>query len=299
MNENIKQMFKSPYLLIVPSILFYLMFWFFPVILSLIQSLEAPTGGLSFINYKTMFQGSDFKPAIINTLVFAFVSLIIQFFIALGLALLINTNFKGSKLFLFIMLIPMARPQAAIGIMWNLGLQQTGWINSLFQKIGLQSLLETIKVVDGRIVWKNTSGMKAVFLLILIDTWTVTPSIMIIILAGLQNFNNEYKEAALVFGANKLQSLKDIVIPIIKPSIITALLLRLISGLQVWLISVMIFGHTRIPFLLERVVYYAKVLTSSHSDKIAVSYSVVTLFIVLIVALTFTKVFKGKDWREE
>ncbi len=294
-----KNIFKSPYLLLGPALLFYLMFWFFPVILSLIQSFTATTGEFSFINYQRMFSSPDFPKAFLNTITFAFVSLILQFVIALGLALLVNKNFKGSKLFLFIMLIPMALPQSAIGILWNLGLQQTGWINSFMQKIGLQSLLESMKIINGRIIWKDVSGMKAVFMLILIDTWTVTPSVMIIMLAGLQNFNNEYKEAAQVFGATKFQALKDVVIPIIKPSLITALLLRLISGLQVWLIGVMIFGFERTPFLLERIVYYSNKLRTEESYKVAVSYSVFTLIVVLVSAIIFVKLFKGKDWREE
>lgn len=292
--------FKSPYMLLLPALLFYLMFWFFPVMLSFIQSFTAKYGGFSLDNYRMMFEDPLFAQAFINTLVFAVVSLVLQFVIALGIALLVNRNFKGSKLFLFIMLIPMALPQSAVGILWNTGLIQVGWINSLFETFGLQSLLEGLSVVDGRIIWKDVSGMQAIFLIILIDTWTVMPSVMIIILAGLQNFNKEFKEAAQVFGATRFQALRHIVIPIIKPSLITALLLRLIAGIQVWLISVMIFGFERVPFLLERIVFYSdKVRTGEFSYQIAVAYSVFTLAIVFVVAFGFIKITKGKDWRNQ
>jgi multiple sugar transport system permease protein len=295
-----KNVLSTPYLLLVPALLFYLMFWFFPVMLSFIQSFTAKAGGLSLDNFKMMFADPLFNAAFVNTMVFALVSLILQFLIALMIALLVNRNFKGSKLFLFIMLIPMALPQSAVGILWNTGLLQIGWINSMFETFGLQSLLEGLSVIDGRIIWKNVSGMQAIYLIILIDTWTVMPSVMIILLAGLQNFNREYKEAAQVFGATKFQALKDVVIPIIKPSIITALLLRLISGIQVWLISVMIFGFERVPFLLERIVFYSdKVRTGEFSYQIAVAYSVFTLAIVFVVAFGFVKITKGKDWRNQ
>lgn len=294
-----KQSFlTSPYLLLVPALLFYLLFWFFPVMLSFIQSFTAKAGGFSLDNYRMMFADSLFNRALVNTLVFAVVSLFLQFVIALLVALLVNRNFKGSQIFLFIMLIPMALPQSAVGILWNTGLMQTGWINSLLESTGLQAGLEGLGILDGRFIWKGVSGMEAVFLVILIDTWTVMPSVMIIILAGLQNFNKEYKEAAQVFGATRFQALKDIVIPIIKPSIVTALLLRLIAGVQVWLISVMIFGFERVPFLLERIVYYSdRVRTGEFSYQIAVSYSVFTLAVVFLLAFGFVRLTKSKDWR--
>lgn len=291
---------NTAYLFLLPALLFYAMFWFFPVMLSLIQSFTAKYGGFSFENYERMFADPLFTSALTNTLFFAFFSLILQFLIALSVALIINKGFKGSKWFLFIMLIPMALPQSAVGILWNTGLLQTGWMNSLLSLTRLQSLLESIGLLDGRMIWKDVSGIQAVNLIILVDTWTVMPSVMIIILAGLQNFNNEYKEAAQVFGASKFQALRHIVIPIIKPSIITALLLRLIAGLQVWLISVMIFGFERVPFLLERIVFYSdRVRTGEFSYQIAVAYSVFTLVVVFAVALIFVKASKGEDWRQE
>jgi multiple sugar transport system permease protein len=301
-NKNLKKpsFLTSGYMLLVPALGFYIMFWFFPVMLSFIQSFTAKYGGFSLENYQKMFSDPLFSEAFFNTLIFAFFSLILQFSIALGVALIVNKNFKGSQWFLFIMLIPMALPQSAVGILWNTGLLQTGWINSFFETFGLQSLLEGLSVIDGRMVWKDVTGIQAVNLIILIDTWTVMPSVMIIILAGLQNFNNEYKEAAQVFGATRFQALRHIVIPIIKPSIITALLLRLIAGLQVWLISVMIFGFERVPFLLERIVFYSdKVRTGEFSYQLAVAYSVFTLLIVFVVAFGFVKITKGKDWRAE
>lgn len=295
-----KNLLKNPYMFLVPALLFYLMFWFLPVILSFIQSFISSSGQFGLHNYALMFNDPLFTKALTNTLIFAIVSLVIQFTLALIIALVINRNFRGSKLFLFVMLIPMALPQSAVGILWNTGLIESGWINSFFEMIGIQNVLESLQIVSGPIIWKNVTSSEQLMMIILIDTWTVTPSVMIIILAGLQNFNKEYKEAAQVFGATKFQAFKDIVIPIIKPSIITALMLRLIAGLQVWLISVMIFGFQRQPFLLERIVYYTdKVQTGVNSYQLAVAYSVFTLCVVFTLALTFSKLTKGKDWRKQ
>ncbi|MFA5576827.1 MAG: sugar ABC transporter permease [Tissierellaceae bacterium] len=286
-----EKIIRSPYLLLVPAFLFYLIFWFVPVVSSLYESFTSSSGQISLNNFILVFQDSLFLDAFINTLVFALLSLILQFALALSIAVLVNQNFRGSKLFLFIVLIPMALPPSAIGILWNTGLVESGWINSFLVTTGLQGLLEFLGILESIRLWKAVSGLEAVMTLILIDTWTVMPSIMIIILAGLQNFNEEYREAAQIFGATRWQAFKDVVIPIIKPSIITALLLRLISGLQVWLIGVMIFGFNNVPFLVERIVYYTdKVRTATNSYKLANAYSIFTLALVFTVAFLFLRV---------
>lgn len=291
--------FKSPYLFLLTPLLFYLMFWFLPVMVSLIQSFTSIDGGFSFENYRIMTEDPLFFEALFNTLFFAFFSLILQFVLALMLALLINRKFKGSKFFLFIMMIPMAIPPSAVGILWNTGLVESGWLNSFMDITGIQSMLELLGILDGPIIWKDAAGMRAVSTIIFIDTWTVLPSVMIIILAGLQNFNDEYTEAAKVFGANRFQALKDIIIPIIKPTIVTALLLRLISGLQVWLISVMIFGFNQVPFLLERIVYYTdQSSTGIYSYKYSVTYSIFVVVIVGLTAILFLRLTKTKEWSD-
>ena len=289
--------FKSPYMFLAPALMFYLFFWFLPVLISLIQSFTSIDGGFSLENYRMMFEDELFAEAFFNTLIFASISIVLQFLLALGLALLINRKFKGSRMFLFIMLIPMAIPPSAVGILWNTGLIQTGWINSFLSVSGLQYLIEMMGIADGPIIWKQATGLQAIFMIIVIDTWTVLPSVMIIILAGLQNFNDEYTEAARVFGASRFQSLRHVLLPIIKPTIITALLLRLISGLQVWLIAVMIFGFNQVPFLLERIVFYTdQVRTGEYSYKLSVTYSVFVVVVVAISALAFVKLTKTRDW---
>jgi multiple sugar transport system permease protein len=288
------------YAFIVPAFIFYSLFWMLPVLISFYDSLISVTGEFGFENFTRMFADESFVTALSNTLIFAGLSLILQFILALGLAFLINTNFRGSKLLLFIIIIPMTLPPSAVGILWNTGLIQSGWLNSIIYASGLQNILESANVLTEPIVWKNIFGLRTVLLLVLVDTWTVLPTVTIIILAGLQNFNKEFKESALVFGANRFQVIKDIIIPIIKPSIITALLLRLIAGLQVWLIGVMIFGFNRVPFLLERIVYYIDgVPNATYSYKLAVTYSVFTLLVVLAVSIFFLRITRGNERRNQ
>lgn len=270
-----------PYLLLAPALVYYILFWIRPVIRAFFESFTDLGGNLSLVNYIEVLNEPIFKEAFMNSMIFAIVSVILQFVLAFMIALLLNKKFKGVNLLLFIALIPMAVPPTAVAILWRTGFSTFGWINNLLMHINL---------IDKPILWMTADGTNALMFLILIDTWTVLPSVMIILLAGLQNLNKEYEEAGYVFGATKWQVTKDIVIPILKPTIITAVILRLIAAMQVWMISVMMFGFGRVPFLVERIAYYTDVVPMlENSYKMSLTYSVVVTVIVLTSATFYLK----------
>jgi len=281
--------FKSPIWFLVPVIIYYAAFWIRPTISVIIESFTDKSGVFSFANYVRLFSQKSMRTAFLNTILFTLGSAILQFILAFALALWLNKKFRFSNLVLFITLIPMAFPSAAVGILWKTGLYRFGWINSFLCSLGL---MNPANPVD----WMSFRNLYAVILLIIIDTWTVLPSVMIILLAGLQNFNKEFEEAGWVFGANKFQTLKDIVFPIMKPTIITAMILRMIAAVQVWLIAVMIFGYNVVPFLVERIAYNVDVITfAKYARKDAYTISVIVAAIVLISVSIYLRVSGEKQ----
>jgi multiple sugar transport system permease protein len=273
----------------VPVIIYYAAFWIRPTISVIIESFTDKSGVFSFANYVRLFSQKSMRTAFLNTILFTLGSAILQFILAFALALWLNKKFRFSNLVLFITLIPMAFPPAAVGILWKTGLYRFGWINSFLCSLGL---MNPANPVD----WMSFRNLYAVILLIIIDTWTVLPSVMIILLAGLQNFNKEFEEAGWVFGANKFQTLKDIVFPIMKPTIITAMILRMIAAVQVWLIAVMIFGYNVVPFLVERIAYNVDVITfAKYARKDAYTISVIVAAIVLISVSIYLRVSGEKQ----
>lgn len=275
-----------PYLILTPAILYYILFWVRPVIRAFYESITALDGSLSIQNFIDVLQEPIFKQAFLNSMLFALISVFLQFVLAFMIALLLNKKFKGVNLILFVALIPMAVPPTAVAILWRTGFSTYGWVNNLLMYFSL---------IEKPILWLTAEGTNALMFLILIDTWTVMPSVMIILLAGLQNLNKEYEEAGYVFGANKWQVIKDIIIPIIKPTIVTAIILRMISAIQVWMISVMMFGYGRVPFLVERIAYYTDIVPMlENSYKMALTYSVVVTIVVLISVTLYLKVSNNK-----
>lgn len=271
-----------PYLMLTPALLYYILFWIRPVITALLESVTDLDGKLSLVNYMDVFKEPIFNEAFLNSLLFAIVSVIIQFVLAFMLALLLNKKFKGVKALLFVALIPMAIPPTAIAVLWRTGFSSYGWVNNV---------LYTLHMIDKPLQWLTVQGQSALGFLILIDTWTVLPSVMIILLAGLQNLNKEYEEAGYVFGASRFQVIRHITMPILRPTIVTAVILRLIAAIQVWMISVMMFGYGRVPFLVERIAYYADVVPMlENSYKMSLTYSIVVTVIVLASTMMYMRV---------
>ncbi len=282
---------RNPAWFLAPIILYYAAFWIRPTINVIIQSFTDKTGIFSFENFLRLFAQKEIQTAFINTIVFTVGSAILQFVLAFSLALWLNKKFRFANLVLFITLIPMAFPPAAVGILWKTGLYRFGWINSFLCSVGLMNPSNPID-------WMSVRHLNAVFLLIIVDTWTVLPTVMIILLAGLQNFNKEFEEAGWVFGANKIQTLRDIVFPILKPTIVTAMILRVIAAVQVWLIAVMIFGYNVVPFLVERIAYNVDVITfAQYARKDAFTLSVIVAVIVLISVSLYLRF--SENTREE
>jgi multiple sugar transport system permease protein len=274
----------TPYLLVLPVVLYYAFFWLRPVISSVVSSFTGAAGQFSLENFALVFNEENFLAALKNTSIIVVFSVTLEFIAALALALLINRKFKGSSFFLFVTLIPMALPAAAAGAMWVTGLTAHGWINSLLGYIGILAEGE-------KIYWLVGSDARLLATLIIIDAYQVIPSVMIILLAGLQNIHPEVQEAGYVFGGNYMHVLRKITLPLLRPTITTAIILRLISAIQIWLVIVFLLGFSRLPVLLERVVYYTKEVKGLYvAEQMAAGYTLVVAAIVSLAALLYLQV---------
>ena len=270
-----------PYILILPVIIYYIAFWFRPVVTSVFGAFTTPEGQFTLENFQLVFNDPVFMPALTNTAIIVLFSVTLEFLLALLLALLINRKFPGSGLFLFLALIPMALPAAAVGAMWITGLTAHGWMNSLLYYLGI---LEE----SDKIYWLAGSRASLLAVLIVLDAWTVIPSVMIILLAGLQNIPPETHEAGYVFGGNYFTVTTKITLPMIRSTIQTAVILRLIAAIQIWLIIVLLLGYSRLPVLLERVVYYTKEVEGLNiSYQMANGYTIIVSVSVSLAALLY------------
>jgi multiple sugar transport system permease protein len=280
-----------PFMLMTPAFIYYAVFWLMPVVDGIFEVFTGMDGKFTLTgNFILMGNSELFSQAVLNTALFAVISVLIEYFIALILAVFLNIKFKFSNILMFIAMIPMAITPTAVAILWKTGLFRDGWINSFLMGMG---------IFRTPVVFLNATGYSALLLIILIDAWTVTPGVMIILSAGLQGIQKELGEAAFTFGANKWRIFKDITLPILRPSIMTSLILRIIAAVQVWAIAVMVLGHGYLPFLVERVAFYVDIIPGVNtSAKLAFTFSFTTTIIVFTVTMIYYRMSRRGSYLE-
>lgn len=219
---------RTAYYMVLPALLIILLVAVYPVInsiwLSLHQATITQTGPfVGLENYTEMFQNEDFISGLTNTVVFTVVSVFFEFIIGLGIALAINQAFRGRGLVRAAILVPWAFPTVISAAMWRLMFQdQVGVINYVANAIGLISE----PILSDRTLLLIGS--------ILVDVWKTTPFMALLLLAGLQTIPADVYEAARVDGANVFQRFFQITMPLLKPTILVAVLFRTMDSYRVY-----------------------------------------------------------------
>ena len=147
------------------------------------------------------------------------------------MALLFNQNFRGRNLVRTLFLLPMVATPVAMSLIWILIMNPVGGI--------LNWLLGLLGIPPG--LWLS-SAETVLPSLILIDTWQWSPLIMLMVLAGMTMLPSEPFEAAAIDGASAWQSFRLVMLPMLRPTIMVALLFRSIDALKTFDI---IFGTTQ------------------------------------------------------
>ncbi|MEK5038066.1 carbohydrate ABC transporter permease [Sporosarcina sp. FSL K6-3457] len=172
-------------------------------------------------NYMSLFKDELFRESLWITFYFTVVAVGVQTVLGILLALLMNKHIIGKGLVKTLFLLPMIATPVAVGLVWVLIYEpNVGVANIFLQALGLpvQEWLASPDLVIPS--------------LILIDVWEWTPMIALIVLAGLVSLPKDPYEAAIVDGASGLQIFWNITLPLLKPAIYSAVLLRLIDALK-------------------------------------------------------------------
>jgi multiple sugar transport system permease protein len=174
-------------------------------------------------SYLTVLKEPRFLDALGRTFAFTFGAVVTESILGTTIALMLNREFKGKNALKFILLLPLVATPVAIGIVWNLFYDPTiGFLNYVLSVLGLPQ--------SG---WVTASATVLPSLMI-VDIWQWTPMIALIVLAGLAGLSTEPYESAKVDGASSLQTLVHITLPLLMPTILTAVILRAIDALKTY-----------------------------------------------------------------
>ena len=223
---------RAAWLLLVPSLLVMVGVTIWPVISTFILSFfNAPTGihqvrtfvGLG--NYLNMLQDQTFWETIGRTLYFTVVSVGLELAIGLAIAQLIHSHPWGWQFLRFSLIIPWAVPTIVNGAMWR-------WIYSA-DFGALNGLLMQLGLIKHYGAWLTLPNM-AMNLVIVADIWHTMPFVALVLQAALATLPEDLDEAAAVDGANAWQRFWKIRVPLLRPAILVALIVRTVDAFRVF-----------------------------------------------------------------
>jgi multiple sugar transport system permease protein len=212
----------------LPAVTFVVVMMLFPVLYTLFLSFTnwnltsgMPLSLVGFRSYLRVLREPRFLAAIGRTFSFTGLAVAFETVIGLALALLLHREFKGKAFMKLILLMPLVATPVAIGIVWNLFFDPTiGLANFVLTSLGLP-----------KSAWVS-SASTVIPALALVDIWQWTPMITLIVLAGLAALSPEPYESARVDGANAIQIFTKITLPMIAPTLLTAMILRSVDALK-------------------------------------------------------------------
>lgn len=274
------------YLLIAPTIAVLLALSIYPLFYSIKISLQSESGNWTLRNFARLAGDQFFLSALGHTLVYAVIALTLEFLIGLALALLLNAQLRARGLARALLLLPMMLPPVVVGVVWRLMLNSNfGAVNGTLKGLGLNTEALT---------W--TASPKLAFASVIItDVWQWTPFMFLILLAGLQAIPQEPYEAALIDGSSAWQTFRHVTLPLLRPAILIALLLRTMDLLRVF-DQIFILTEGGPGFATETVSLYIYRTAFRFSNfGYAAAMSFVLLLITNVISVGYIRLLRTKE----
>jgi multiple sugar transport system permease protein len=205
-----------------------------PIIDSVVKSFQAygvkniitkkPGVWNDFANYLYLFKTDDFTGATLHTFSFVIGVVLVQFILALLLALILNSNIKGARFMRSVMMTPWVVPTVISALIWM-------W---LFQpQYGLLKYLVSVvtfgRISDFAILNNPSTALSGVGIAAL---WKQIPLMTLLLLAGLQNVPQDISEAAMIDGAGKVRRFFSIILPYLSPVIKVSVSMSIIENFK-------------------------------------------------------------------
>lgn len=219
----------------------------------------------------------DFILAVRDTVVFTVLSVTLELILGLGIALVVNSKFRGRGAMRAAMLIPWAIPTVVSARLWEWMLRPTrvGLFNTVFAALGIGR---------GDITFITDKSLQLP-VIIAVDVWKTTPFMALLLLAGLQLIPRDLYEAADVDGASKTRQFFSISLPLLRPAIAVALIFRTLDALRVFDVFNVLLKRQR----LSMASYTYEQLIAFQNAGLAAASGVVIFLLILIFAIIYLR----------
>ena len=274
-----------PYLFLLPSFAALLVFSFIPFLQGLYFSLtDYPLLGspefVGFDNFVRLTRDPLFMASLRNTLVYMVATVALRVVIGLILAVVLNSRLRGRVFFRAVFYLPVIAPLVTVAVIWRIIFDTySGVFNAALDLFGVAP-----------IPWL-TSTTWAMPAIVIMSVWKTFGWNIVIFLAGLQSIPATLHEAAAIDGASKLQTFFRVTLPLLRPTILLAVVTSTINASQVFdQVYVMTRGGPGYSTMtLGQMVYTAGFET--HDMGYASAVSVVLLLITLVLTLIQFRAF--------
>ncbi len=242
------------------------------------------TGQLTTKFIEKMLSDRFFTPALRTTILLAVIIIPVQFVLAIIMALVIQSQLKGNSLFLYLFAIPLGVSDLAVGIVWYSIFTHHGFLNSILQGLGL---------IDAPITYLSADTRYWIIIAIwLAEVWRATSIVMVIVVSGLQAISQEVLEAAELFGAALWQRIRYIILPLLRPSLQVALILRTILALQVFAVVIALGGGDVVTVLANETY---RQYSDFRNPNVAAAYAALILFLSMISAIIYLRTISTQE----
>jgi trehalose transport system permease protein len=255
--------------LMIPLLGYIVLLTFVPVLYAIYLSLIDPSSNtLTLQHYREIIFHFQFREALFNTAFITFVGLFLELCLGMILALLLSRSFRGRGVFRAIFLISLGVPTIVAGANMRYVFDTAGLLNETLMRLGVLDLPRD---------WTG-GGVSTLMAIVAADMWKVTPLIMLILLAGIESIPHELYEAARIDGANPWRIFWRITLPLLKPSITVALIIRGIDAFRIFELPLILVG--RIEPVLSTYAYFEYMEAINPHTSAAAG----TILLVLILA---------------
>jgi multiple sugar transport system permease protein len=292
---------RLAWILLAPTLAIIFILAGIPVLMSVRESFYANINGVDpntglvaqgesfvgFKNFASIFTGQNqvkgtwgtmdrFWNAFINTSMFTVVCVILETILGVCMALIMAKAFRGRGIVRAGILVPWAIPTIVSALMWKLIFDEAGVMNAL---------------LGTKVLWLADTGA-SFWAIVIADTWKTAPFIGLLTLAGLQTIPAEVYEAAKVDGATAWQQFTRITLPMVRPTLVVAVLFRTLDTMRMFDLPFGMVGGGKYRVETLSVFSYQEAIAVRYGG--AAAYSIILFIYVLVVAYLFVKVL-GAD----
>ena len=281
-----------PLLLLAPTALFALAVTVFPLGYAAFASIQAfrfgrPVALIGLLNDQNLLADANFRGSVATTLIYTVAATAIEFVLGMALALLLKDDLPLQGIIRSTLIIPMIVAPVVVGIVWRL----------LYSSdVGLVGYVT--QLITGEPISLLSSPELALPALILVDIWEWTPFMFLILLAGIQSLPQEPFEAARVDGASAWGSFRLLMLPMLRPVIMVAVLIRAMDAFTVFdQVYVLTQGGPGTATEVATLMVYKTAFRFSQIGYGA-AMAIALLALVMALSVAIVRVFRGDSMSE-